>query len=274
MSVLPELRNQGDLRSVLPAIDPSIQPVRCCVLIPALNEKLAIRNVVEDTLRYVESVIVVDDGSSDGTSAEIADLPVHVMRHEHPHGKGGSLKDGFREAMARGYDVVITIDGDGQHAADDIPRLLAAHSRAPNAIVLCARTRNRDCQPPLRRFANGFADFWISWACGRRVSDSQCGQRLYPRALLERATHAHSGGFAYESEILVEASKLGFEIASVPILARYHEGRRPSHFRPLLDCLRITRMLFWKIASRGLYLNGLVRSLATRPLLIDVDEPR
>jgi glycosyltransferase involved in cell wall biosynthesis len=274
MTVLPSSNALGDLRAVLPAIDPSIQSVRCCVLIPALNEKLAIRQVVEDTLRYVEAVIVVDDGSTDGTSAEILDLPVHLMRHDRPQGKGGALKNGFREAMARGFDVVITIDGDGQHAAADIPRLLAAHSREPNAIVLCARTRGRHVQPPLRRLANALGDFWISWACGRRVSDSQCGQRLYPRALLERATHAHTGGFAYESEILIEASRLGFEIASVPILARYHEGRRPSHFRPLLDCLRISRMLFWKIASRGLYLPGLVRAIASRPLVIDVDETR
>ena len=74
-------------------------------------------------------------------------------------------------AFARGATAVVTIDGDGQHAASDIPRLVAAHRRSPRAIVLCARTRSDGPRPALRRFANGFADFWISWACGLRVLD-------------------------------------------------------------------------------------------------------
>jgi glycosyltransferase involved in cell wall biosynthesis len=246
-------------------------PDDIAVVIPAYNERRTLRDLVERTLRQVRHVIVVDDGSTDGTSTAIADLPVVLLRHERPRGKGEALKRGFAEALRRGYDAVVTIDGDGQHVAADIPRLLAAHRIEPNAIVLCARTRGRDCQPRLRRFANGFADFWISWACGRRVSDSQCGQRLYPRTVLESADWTHTGGFAFESEVLIEATRHGFEIASVPIVVRYHDGRRPSHFRPLVDVARITRMLFWKILSRGLYLPGLLRSLASRPLLIDVD---
>jgi glycosyltransferase involved in cell wall biosynthesis len=89
------------------------------VVIPALNEERAIRAVVEDALAHCGRVIVVDDGSTDGTSAVIADLPVEHIRHEQPMGKAKPLRDGFRRAHELGADGVLTMDGDGQHAATD-----------------------------------------------------------------------------------------------------------------------------------------------------------
>jgi len=243
--------------------------MKIAIVVPALDEARSIRDVVTGALALGHDVVVVDDGSRDGTAAAIADLPVVLVRHEVRQGKGQALKDGFAAAFARGATAVVTIDGDGQHAASDIPRLVAAHARSPDAIVLCARTRSDGPRPALRRFANGFADFWISWACGRRVLDSQCGQRLYPKRVLDGIAMPASGGFTFESEVLIEAARAGFGIVGVPILARYHEGRRPSHFRPLADIGLITRMVSWKIVKRGFYLPGLVRSRAAGPILID-----
>ncbi len=245
-------------------------PPRIAVVIPALNEELAIRAVVAAARTQPYEVIVVDDGSTDGTLAAIADLGARVIRHERRMGKGQSLRDGIAEALRLGCDAVVSMDGDGQHHAIDTPRLVAAHQRDPRALVLCERSRGREKQPALRHFANNVADFWISWACGQRVLDSQCGHRLYPRALLEAIPMPTSDGFAFESEVLVEAARAGFPIASVPIEARYHEGRRPSHFQPLRDVARITRMLFWKIVKRGLDLGGLYKSLTTKPLRFEV----
>ena len=93
-------------------------------VIPALNEALRIREVVEGALRECDRVIVIDDGSDDGTAACIADLPVVLLRHERRMGKGASLRDGFREALRLGAAAVLTMDGDGQHLASDIPRLI------------------------------------------------------------------------------------------------------------------------------------------------------
>ena len=242
-------------------------PVRAAVVIPALNEELALRAVVESTLPYCSEIIVIDDGSTDRTSEVVADLPITILRHEQRLGKGQSLRDGFAEAIARGADAILTMDGDGQHSAEDIPRLLAAHARNPRALILCSREVDRATQPGIRRFANHFADFWISWACGQKVRDTQCGQRLYPRVLIEGTPlPASSGGFTFESEVLIEAARHGFPIGSVAIRARYHEGRRPSHFQPLRDVGQITRMVAGKLVPRGFYLNGLVRSLV-RPVL-------
>ena len=102
--------------------------VKAFVVIPALNEAREIRHVVEDVLRHCEKVILVDDGSNDGTSEAVADLAIERIRHEHPHGKAGALLDGFRRAQQLGCDGVLTMDGDGQHAAQDLPRPRPMHS--------------------------------------------------------------------------------------------------------------------------------------------------
>lgn len=238
---------------------------RVAVVIPALNEEASIRAVVESVLPYGLDVIVIDDGSRDGTRAALDGLAVSLIVHPQRQGKGESLVDGFRLALARGCEGVISMDGDGQHTAADIPRLLAAHHASPGALVLCARTVGRENQPGLRHFANHCADFWVSWAAGLPIRDSQCGQRLYPRALIEALPARAAGGFAFESEILIEAARRGVPILSLAIEARYAPGRRASHFRPLLDVARITRMIAGKLLRRGMYPAGLWRAL-TRPV--------
>jgi len=247
----------------------SAPPARVAIVVPALNEALAIREVVTSALAQCPDVFVVDDGSSDATAAIIAELPVRVIRHAQRMGKGRSLKDGMRAAFDAGFDAVVSMDGDGQHGSEDVPRLIQAHASHPTALLLCARLIGRETQPGLRRFANHFADFWVSWACGVRVLDSQCGQRLYPRVLMEAIAMPTADGFAFESEVLINAAQSGFVIAAVPIRARYHAGRRASHFQPLRDVARITRMIFWKIVFRGFALPSLYRSLARPASILD-----
>lgn len=267
MSLKPDVAPVGDEVAIATRAAPT---ARIAVVIPALNEALAIRGVVAAAREQPYEIIVVEDGSTDGTYEAIADLGVRVLRHERRMGKGRSLRDGMAEALRLGFDAVVSMDGDGQHHAVDTPRLIAAHLRDPRALVLCERSRGRDKQPKMRRLANIVADFGVSWGCGQRVLDSQCGHRLYPRALLESIPLPTSDGFAFESEMLIEAARAGFPIASVTIEARYHEGRRPSHFQPLHDVLRITNMLFWKIGKRGFDLPGLYKSLVSKPLRYEV----
>ena len=117
------------------------------VIIPALNERLRIREVVEGALRHAARVIVIDDGSDDGTGEVIGDLPITLLRHATRQGKGASLRDGFEEALRQGVAGAISMDGDGQHSADDIPRLIAAANRRPGWVVIGARLRKRTQQP-------------------------------------------------------------------------------------------------------------------------------
>jgi len=246
-------------------------PAGAFVVIPALNEVRAIRAVVSDALAHCGNVIVVDDGSSDGTSAAIADLPVERIRHEQPLGKARALQDGFRRALERGASGVLTMDGDGQHAAADLPRLLAAAEKFPDHIVIGARLLERDAQPGKNRFGNAQADFWVSWACGQRIVDSQSGQRYYPRTVAQLAIDMPEQGFVFESAILIEAARRGIATLSVPIAASYADDRRASHFKPLRDVTQITRMIAWRLLSSGMAPRNYWRAHTQPPLIFNPD---
>jgi len=196
-------------------------PKRVAVVIPALNEERAIRGVVESVLAISPNVIVIDDGSTDATVERIADLSIALIRHATPLGKGQGLRDGFRKARALGFDAVVTMDGDGQHLASDIPRILAAARHYPEHLVIGARIRNRENQPQARRRANDFADWGISWGCGIPVADTQSGQRYYPSAALELAD-IEADDFVFEAAVLISAARdKHVGIVSVPIESRY-----------------------------------------------------
>ncbi len=235
---------------------PHLNPDRIAVVIPALNEALRIREVVQSALRHCPNVIVIDDGSDDGTVEAIADLPLTVLRHATRMGKGAGLRDGFAEALRVGLDAVVTMDGDGQHAGDDIPRLLAAANRFPGWIVIGARLRKRANQPFYRRMANEFGDWGIAFGTGYQVADSQSGQRLYPAAVCA-LTDIPGEDFVFEAQIVMSAAQqLGTRCVSVPIEARYNQVHgapsfRPSHFRPLRDLWRITSHIVRQCVRRG-----------------------
>ena len=232
------------------------------VVIPAYNEARTIRDVAQRALAQCALVIVVDDGSRDGTAAALDGLPVVVLRNDGNRGKAASLRNGADEAIRRGAAAIITLDGDGQHCPEDIPLLLAAHAAAPGRMVIGARLHARAVIPAARYWANRFANFWISWAAGHAIADSQSGFRIYPAALFAQARvkYDESASFVFESEILIEAARLGVYALCVPVSVIYADRARPSHFRPVVDIARIVRMVAWRLLARGLYLQGLYRS--------------
>ena len=238
--------------------------MKAAVVIPAYNEAATIRDVALRALGQLKDVIVVDDGSSDGTAAAVSDLPVTLISNAQNIGKGASLWRGFAVALAEGADAVITVDGDAQHRPEDIPRLLAAAAEHPGRIIIGARLWDKDKVPPLRYFGNRFANFWVAWASGCPVADSQSGFRLYPASLLKHVQVAHgpSARFAFESEILIEAGRAGVRSLAVPIAALYPANARASHYRSAVDTARIVRMIAWKLVTRGFDLPALLRSLS------------
>ncbi len=232
-------------------------------VIPAYNEAATIRDVASRSARQIEHVIVVDDGSTDGTAEAVVGLPVIVLRQAANCGKAASLWRGFQHALGAGGSGIVTLDGDGQHAPEDIPRLIAQAVSHPETMIIGGRRRDQRRAAFWRYAANRVSDFWISWAAGYPIEDSQSGFRVYPASLLRRATiqHGKARSFVFESEILIEATRLGYRILPVSIETLRRPGARPSYFRPVLDIARITRMVGWKLIARGMYPIGLYRSL-------------
>ncbi|MGO4502124.1 MULTISPECIES: glycosyltransferase family 2 protein [unclassified Dyella] len=243
---------------------------RWCVLIPCLNEEAAIGEVVQSVLALGVPVIVVDDGSDDRTPEIVRELPVTLLRHPQRSGKGEALRTGFREALRQGFDAVLTMDGDGQHLAADIPRIAAAAQRYPNHIVIGARLLQREQQPKGRRRANGVADWGISWACAQPVADTQSGQRWYPRGALD-LVDLPAENFVFEAAILIAATReKGISVVSVPIASRYQGEFRISHFSPIRDVSRITFYTVGQILRHGDVLASYRRSRASSPVVFDV----
>ncbi|MET0027043.1 MAG: glycosyltransferase family 2 protein [Candidatus Thiodiazotropha sp.] len=232
-------------------------------VIPVYNEAATIREVVQSTAPYVDEVIVVDDGSSDDSHLQLEGMAVQLIRLEQNRGKAHALQTGFDRALQLNADYVVTLDGDGQHNPQEIPNLISAAQHKPDCIIIAARLKATHNAPRLRLFANRFADFWVSWAAGYPVSDSQSGFRLYPSALLRevRLDTTRERGFVFESEIVIEAASHSFYSVSIPVESIYHSGRRQSHYKPWTDTWRIVRMIAWRLIRRGLYLQGLLRSL-------------
>jgi glycosyltransferase involved in cell wall biosynthesis len=241
----------------LPAAAPSVW-----VVIPGYNEGATVRDVAARARRYCPHVIVVDDGSTDETLQALAGLDVTLLRNEENSGKAESLWRGFQRALARGAAAVITLDADGQHAPEEIPSFTTAMSRHPHALLIGARRDDQRKQSRGRYVANRVADFWISWAAGRPIEDSQSGFRLYPASLLRqmRLKHGRDRSFVFESEVLIEAARRGVDCLPVPVTVSPRKGPRLSHFRPVVDIVRITKMVAWQILRRGLCPRGLIAS--------------
>ena len=237
------------------------------IVIPAYNEARTIRGLVETALALCVRVMVVDDGSSDGTAEQLHGLPITLLRHPVNRGKAAGLRTAFQHAVALGATCVVTIDGDGQHDPRDMARLLAVWRRHPDRLVIGARLHDRALIPRLRYFGNRTACFWISWAAGHPIADTQSGFRVYPRQVMEIALAqcASCSGFTFESEIIIAAAHRGYPTLAVTIGACYPVDARPSHYRAGPDTMKIIAMVATHLLSKGLYLGGLWRSLQREP---------
>lgn len=187
-------------------------------------------------LATVPEILVVDDGSRDATAEVARQLGVRVLSFAANRGKGHALLAGF-EAL-REFDAVLTLDADGQHPPECVPDFIRA-AEAGADLVLGRRVIGGD-MPASRRFANRFSSGWVSAIAGQRISDSQCGYRLYRRAVLER-TPVRASRYEVETEMAVRAARLGFRVAEVEIPTVY--GDETSHLSPTRDVPRIVGML-------------------------------
>ncbi len=236
-------------------------------LIPAHNEALTVRQVVDATVPFVDKVIVIDDGSTDDTSGCLADSDCKVIRHEQNRGKGTRLVEGLDYALNIGADVVIVLDADQQHDPTDIPSFINAHLKDPTAFILGDRSGDMKQMPSHRRRSIKFGNFFIGWACNKSIQDAQCGMRAYPCSMWQqlKIPVRHTHGFKFETAALMYAAKLGTEFSYVPIKARY-DGYvlRPSHFDPMRDFSRLFGLVTEFLLSNRLCIPGLMRAIGLK----------
>lgn len=212
--------------------------MKVCAVIPAYNEETAVAEVVRGVLAQGLDAMVVDDCSSDATSARAREAGAEVVRHEVNRGKGEALRTGFARAVELGYDAVVTLDADGQHDPKEIPRLLEAAPRAD--IVVGSRMAEVSTMPLVRLWTNLFTSWVVSRLAGARITDSQSGYRLLKRRVFERVKYS-SSRFDAESEILVKACRMGFRVIEVPTSTIY--GDEKSKIHPFVDTVRFFRMV-------------------------------
>lgn len=208
-------------------------------IIPALNAEGTLAPVLSETLRQLKDVVVIDDGSTDRTSEVARAGGATVLRHERNLGKGAALKTGFGWALEHGYQAVVTLDADGQHLPGDIPRLIQAWRESNADLIIGSRRHLFHGMLKRRRNANEFSAWAISHASGVAVEDSQSGFRLYAARLL-REVPINASGFDAESEVIVRAGRRGgYTVAMIPIDLGFVNGIHTSHYRPVMDTLRI-----------------------------------
>lgn len=220
--------------------------MRVCIIIPAHNEARAIAQVVTPLKKRGLDVVVVDDGSADQSGELARNAGAEVLRNAQRAGKGESLRRGFAYALEKNYDGVVTMDGDGQHAVDDLDQFLKKVSDDPDSVVTGNRMAHADEMPLVRRLTNRWMSFLISSICRQKIPDTQCGYRYLSNAVL-RAIRLTSSDYEIETEVLIQASKKGFRIHSVPIQTIYRNEE--SKINPFKDTLRFIAYLVREMGS-------------------------
>lgn len=227
--------------------------MRACVLIPSYNEAKTVGSLVKAVRAEGLNVVVVDDGSVDGTGKIAEAEGACVVRYSKNRGKGASVRGGCGRILEKDYDTVIMMDGDGQHDPRDLPRFLTKISESDAGIVIGNRMVNTKNMPLIRWLTNKCMSFIISMVTHQRIPDSQCGYRIIKRKVLE-AINLSSSRYEIESEMLIEAARCGFKIASLPIETIYRD--ESSQINPIIDTLRFIRFLVRSIGRRRQLVTG------------------
>lgn len=211
---------------------------RIVALIPAYEAADLVGPVIEGARRHLP-VLVVDDGSEDGTAAAARGAGAEVVRQEPNQGKGAALKTGFRRLLDEGVDAVLTLDADGQHDPAEIPDFLEVWRRGSVDLVIGARDFSR--MPPVRRAANTLGRWSLSRATGRDIPDNQSGYRLLSRRLVRAMLDSEEAGFEFEVDMVLHCLRHDWPIAWVPIRTIYDD--QGSHISPIHHVLSFVRML-------------------------------
>ena len=228
---------------------PSAPGMKICAVIPAYNEADVIGELVGAVTAHVARVLVVDDGSQDGTGTRAVEAGAECLRLEENLGKGAAV----RRALARivtssEFTHVLFMDGDGQHRPQDIPALVTQARASDADMVIGARSLDRSRMPRSRHLSNTVGSRLASRLVGRTILDSQCGFRLIRLAPLATLS-LRARRYELEMEVLIKMCRRGATVTHAPVALVYHDGRARSKMAPVRDTIRIC---LWSLAFRYL----------------------
>lgn len=236
-------RNQGEKMS-----KPSQK--RTLAIIPCHNEEATIGSIVLKTKRFVNQVLVVDDGSDDETKKIAKEAGATVISQKKNKGKGAAIRAGFRYAIENDYDYVVTIDGDGQHNPHEIPALLHNVINNGHDISIGYRVGHDTEMPSWRRVGKRVLDYTTSMGTGGFVTDSQCGFRAFNRKAFESISPKLKGdAFSVESEQLIKAHQLGLKVANTNVTCKYKD-LETSAKNPATHGLSVLGSIIWVVAEQ------------------------
>lgn len=207
---------------------PSKLPTRALTALPVFNEEAHVASVLAEVRRYSQDVLVVDDGSTDGTPAALRRVAgVEVVRHEQNRGYGAALKTAFAYAAENKYDVVVTIDCDGQHQPQRIPQFAAscAHADIVSGSRYLQRFEGDSAPPPERRRINGQVTAELNRRLGLRLTDAFCGFKAYRVESLSRLRLEESG-YGMPLELWVQAAFASLKVIELPVPLIYLDEDR------------------------------------------------
>ena len=220
-------------------------------IIPCYNEEATVGSIVLKVKRHVNKVLVIDDGSSDDTAKIAKSAGAVVISHDKNYGKSYAIKTGFRYALDKNYDFVITIDGDGQHNADEIPIVLGDLKNNGHDITLGFRTGNNTEMPGWRKIGKRLLDYATSFGNGGFVTDSQCGFRAFnKKAVNGLATRLNGDAFCVESEQLIRAHDLGLKLNQVDVTCKYNNLKNTSKKNSVTHGFSVLRYIIGLVAEK------------------------
>ena len=217
-------------------------------VIPAYQDEKHIGDIVRRTRKWLDHVLVIDDGSSDQTAQRAREAGAEVIVHSENRGKGEAIKTGLGHWFDRKVTWVTLLDSDGQHLPEEIDRFVAAAAAATRpSFFIGNRMNNLAGMPFIRRVVNRYMSGRISRVCGQEIPDTQCGFRMLDRQLIPELL---GGGhrFDYETEVLIIASRKGYRVESVPITTVYTD--QVSKIHPMRDAIRFLKLM-WRYRTIG-----------------------
>ena len=217
--------------------------------IPAYNEEQTIVDVIKRASKYVDKVIVCDDGSEDNTSRKAEDAGAIIIKHDKNLGKGASFKSLFKVAKELNAEIIVTIDGDGQFLPEEIPKLMKPIIENRADVVIGYRFTDINQVPYYRKVGNKVLDKLTNIASELPFRDSQSGFRAYSKRAIE-LVRFHSDGFSVDSEILIDAAKKGLRISEEHVTVLYKTKGKTSTKNPIVHSAGVVASLIELIAVK------------------------